>query len=49
MSTPRLAPAVTTGALTLLAIALVAAAIHMTTPDYAGIRTGRIDAGYRAI
>ena len=30
----------------MLAIALVAAAIQMTTPDYAGMRPGRIDAGY---
>jgi hypothetical protein len=46
MSTPRLTPAVTTGAVTLLAIALVAAAIRMTTPDYADVRAGRVDAGY---
>src|SRR4029077_11687439 len=25
---------------------LVAAAVHVTTPDYAGIRAGRFDAGY---
>ena len=30
----------------MLAIALVAAAIQMSTPDYAGMRPGRIDAGY---
>ena len=46
MITPRLASALTTGAIALLAIALVAAAIHATTPDYAGIRTGRINTGY---
>ena len=30
----------------MLAVALVAATIHLTAPDYAGVRAGRIDAGY---
>ena len=30
----------------MLAVALVAAIIHLTAPDYAGVRAGRIDAGY---
>lgn len=42
----RFAPAVTTSCFALLAIALVAAAVHVTTPDYAGVRAGRVDAGY---
>jgi DMSO reductase anchor subunit len=31
---------------TLLAIALVAGTIHMTAPNYASIRAGRVAAGY---
>ena len=46
MITRRSAPAITTGVVTLLAVALVAATIHLTAPDYAGVRAGRIDAGY---
>src|ERR1044071_6429579 len=46
MSMRRFAPVLTTGAITLIAIAVVAAIIRMTAPDYAGIRAGRIDAGY---
>jgi hypothetical protein len=38
MITPRSAPAFTTCGFTLLAIALVAATIHVTAPDYAGVR-----------
>src|SRR4029450_8539120 len=46
MITPRSAAAVTTCGFVLLAIALIAATIHLATPDYAGIRAGRVDAGY---
>ena len=46
MIAPRFAPAVTTTCFALPAIALVAAAVHVATPDYAGIRAGRFDAGY---
>src|SRR5215813_5697622 len=46
MTGPRFAPAVLTCGFALLAIALVAATIHVTMPDYAGVRAGRIDAGY---
>jgi hypothetical protein len=46
MITPRFMSGAITGAVILSAIALVAATIHMTTPDYAGVRQGRIDAGY---
>ncbi|MBA2433922.1 MAG: hypothetical protein H0V54_02340, partial [Chthoniobacterales bacterium] len=46
MMTPRFALAVATGVSTSLAIALVAATIYLTTPDYADVRAGRIDAGY---
>lgn len=46
MMTPRFALAVATGVATSLAIALVAATIYVTTPDYADVRAGRIDAGY---
>src|SRR5262245_66232042 len=46
MIAPRFAPAVITSCFALLAIALVAATVHAVTPDYAGIRAGRIDAGY---
>ena len=46
MITPRSASAVTTCGFTLLAVALIAATIHLATPDYAGIRAGRVDAGY---
>jgi hypothetical protein len=33
-------------AVTLFALTLVAATIHITAPDYAVIRAGRLDAGY---
>ena len=46
MITPQSARAVTISGFTLLAVALVAATIHVTMPDYAGVRAGRIDAGY---
>ena len=46
MIASRFTPAVTTICFALLAIALVAAAVRVTTPDYAGIRAGRFDAGY---
>ena len=37
MITPRSARAVTISGFTLLAVALVAATIHVTMPDYAGV------------
>src|ERR1044072_157881 len=46
MITPRFSPAVATGGCTLFAVALVAATIQMTAPDYARIRAGRMDEGY---
>ena len=46
MMTPRFASAVATGVFTSLVVALVAATIYLATPDYAHVRTGRIDAGY---
>ena len=46
MITPQSSSAVTTCGFALLAVALVAATIHLATPDYAGIRAGRVDAGY---
>jgi predicted CXXCH cytochrome family protein len=46
MITPRSVAAVATCGFTLLAIALVAAMIHVTAPDYARVRAGRVDAGY---
>jgi hypothetical protein len=46
MITPRSASAITICGFVLLAIALVAATIRVATPDYAGIRAGRVDAGY---
>jgi len=42
----RFSPSVTAWAVTLLAVAAVAATIRMVAPDYAGVRTGRPDAGY---
>jgi len=38
-------PGLTTVAATLLALTLVAVTIHLTKPDYAGVRVGRVDAG----
>src|SRR5213080_3161717 len=46
MITPRFASGVTTCGFTLLAVALIAATIRVATPDYAGVRAGRVDAGY---
>jgi hypothetical protein len=40
------APTVATGGVTLLAVGVVAAIIRVTAPDYAGVRAGRVDAGY---
>jgi len=42
----RFSPSVTAWAVTLLAVAAIAATIRMAAPDYAGIRAGRLDAGY---
>ena len=42
----RFAPSITAWAVTLLAVAAVAATIRMVAPDYAEVRAGRPDAGY---
>src|SRR5438093_11761889 len=42
----RFSAAAKTCAVTLFVLAAVAGAIHVATPNYAGIRAGRTDAGY---
>lgn len=42
----RFRTAVATWAITVAALAAVAAAIYLVGPDYAGVRAGRVDAGY---
>ena len=42
----QFSPSVTAWAVTLLTVAGIAATIRMVAPDYAGVRTGRPDAGY---
>ena len=46
MLNPRFRPALATALFVLIAIALVAGAIRFTAPNYAGVRAGRMDAGY---
>src|SRR5215470_7574114 len=46
MITSRFTPAVAACVVSFLATMLVAVIIHAVMPDYAGIRAGRVDAGY---